>query len=128
MNLLQSIAVVGAQGNVFADGMVTLILGIGVVFVALIALIIILEIMGKFFENRDKKAAAEKAAVISATPVEPEPVVVEPEPEDDLELIAVITAALAASMGTSAEGLQVKSIRKTNNTWKMSGRTEQLYN
>lgn len=128
MNLLQSIVVVGAQGNVFADGMVTLVLGLGVVFVALTALIIILEVMGKFFSNLDKKTEIEKAVALAAVPVEPEPVLIETAPEDDLELIAVITATIAASMGTSVSGLQVRSIRKTNNTWKMSGRTEQLYN
>ena len=31
---------------------------------------------------------------------------------DDLELIAVITAAIAASEGTSSDGLVVRSIRK----------------
>ena len=35
--------------------------------------------------------------------------------EDDLELIAVITAAIAASEGTSTDGLVVRSIRKVNN-------------
>ena len=35
--------------------------------------------------------------------------------EDDLELVAVITAAIAASEGTSADGLVVRSIRKVNN-------------
>ncbi len=34
---------------------------------------------------------------------------------DDLELIAVITAAIAASEGTSTDGLVVRSIRKVNN-------------
>ena len=47
---------------------------------------------------------------------------------DDLELVAVITASIAATMGTSPEGLQVRSLRKTNNVWGMSGRSEQIYN
>lgn len=33
---------------------------------------------------------------------------------DDLELVAVITAAIAASQGTSSDGLVVRSIRKVN--------------
>lgn len=38
---------------------------------------------------------------------------------DDLELVAVITAAVAASMGTSADGFVVRSIRRTGRSrWK----------
>ena len=36
------------------------------------------------------------------------------EEVDDLELIAVITAAIAASENTSTDGLVVRSIRKVN--------------
>ena len=46
---------------------------------------------------------------------EPEPAVVQAEEEnlaDDLELVAVITAAIAASTGTSPSGLVVLSIRR----------------
>lgn len=47
------------------------------------------------------------------------PVVYEPEEEvDDLELVAVITAAVAASMNTSVDNLVVRSIkRKKTNRW-----------
>ena len=37
---------------------------------------------------------------------------------DDLELVAVITAAIAASQGTSVDGLVVRSIRRKSNKWK----------
>ena len=128
MYLLQNIAVVGAQGNVFTDGLAVLVVGIGVVFVALIGLVVILELMGKFFDYKGKQdnAKAQKE-VIAAPLVVAEPVADQTSQVDDLELIAVITATIAASMGTSAEGLQVRSIRKTNNAWGMSGRTKQLY-
>ena len=36
------------------------------------------------------------------------------EDVDDLELVAVITAAIAASENTSTDGLVVRSIRKVN--------------
>ena len=41
-------------------------------------------------------------------------------PADDLELVAVITAAVAAAMGTtSTDGFVVRSIkRKSNQKWK----------
>ena len=38
----------------------------------------------------------------------------EDEDVDDLELVAVITAAIAASENTSTDGLVVRSIRKVN--------------
>jgi predicted house-cleaning noncanonical NTP pyrophosphatase (MazG superfamily) len=41
------------------------------------------------------------------------------ELSDDLELVAVITAAIAASEGTSADGLVVRSIKRARNSqWK----------
>ncbi|HHX60784.1 MAG TPA: OadG family protein [Epulopiscium sp.] len=128
MNLLQNISVVGAQKVGLVEGLSTFIVGISVVFLALILLVILLEISGKIFANIDKKAAAEKASAQVLAPVVVEPTIVETTEVDDLELIAVITATIAATMGTSVEGLQVRSLRKTNNVWGMSGRSEQLYN
>ena len=61
-------------------------------------------------KNRGKK---EEPAPLPAA--EPEPAVVQAEEEnlaDDLELVAVITAAIAASTGTSPSGLVVRSIRR----------------
>ena len=129
MNISQSIVVVGAQKVGLVEGLSTFAVGMGVVFLALILLVILLEMSGKFFANLDKKEAAKK----QSTQVVVVPEVIAPEivgtPEiDDLELIAVITATIAATMGTSADNLQVRSLRKTNSPWKISGRTEQLYN
>ena len=70
-----------------------------------------------YFANR--KRAKEDAAF---TPVDPAnaPVLYEEAEElvDDLELVAVITAAVAASMNTSVDNLVVRSIkRKSTNKW-----------
>ena len=47
------------------------------------------------------------------------PVAVEEELVDDLELVAVISAAIAAYTGTSSDGFVVRSIkRSTTNKWK----------
>lgn len=132
MNLVQNIAIVGGQKVGFVEGFSTFVVGISVVFLALILLIILLEISGRFFASLDKKAIAKKDnAQVVVTPELVEPAIVESTEknnlEDDLELIAVITATIAATMGTSADGLQVRSLRKTNNVWGMSGRSEQLY-
>ena len=58
---------------------------------------------------------AEKAATPAPAPVAP----AAPAPADDLQLIAVITAAIAAAEGTSTDGFVVRSIkRRSNNKWK----------
>lgn len=47
------------------------------------------------------------------------------------ELIAVISAALAASQGVSVPQINIKSINRINNNstaWSIAGRQEQLYN
>lgn len=128
MNLSQNI-VVGAQKVGLVEGLSTFVVGISVVFLALILLVILLEISGKFFAGLDKKEAAKKqSAQIVVAPEVVAPTIVETPEIDDLELIAVITASIAATMGTSADNLQVRSLRKTNSAWKMSGRSGQLYN
>lgn len=131
MNSLQNIVFVGAQGGIWVEGLSTFVVGISVVFIALIVLIILLEISGRFFAQLDKKAAQKKAqsqVVAPVKPVEVAPTVEESSEMDDLELVAVITATIAASMGTSTDRLQVRSLRKTNNSWTKSGRNNQLYN
>lgn len=127
--LTQNIALVGAQKVGLVEGLSTFIVGIGVVFLALILLVVLLEISGKFFAYLDKKEAARKQAQAPVVVTQvTEPTIAQAPEVDDLELIAVITATIAATMGTSADNLQVRSLRKTNNAWRMSGRSEQLYN
>lgn len=124
MNLAQNIVLGITQGERISEGLVTLVIGMSVVFIALLILVVILETSGKFFGNLRKHTAAKQvntpAPVVAAVPVDRQ--------IDDLELIAVITATIAASMGTSSDNLQVRSLRKTNNVWRTAGRKEQLYN
>lgn len=93
-------------------GMNTLI-GMGTVFVVLIFISFIISLF-KFiymFENRSK----EKKEDTTSTGVDnaiAQIVSSEEQEVDDLELIAVITAAIAASEGTSTDGLVVRSIRR----------------
>lgn len=67
------------------------------------------------FNKKDAKTElAENAVVNTVSQIE----VKEEEEElsDDLELVAVITAAIAASAGTSTDGFVVRSIRRSNNS------------
>lgn len=86
------------------------VMGLGTVFIMLIFLSFIIYLF-KFVpmifggKKEEKKEAPAPAPVVVA-PVQ--------EETDDTELIAVISAAIAASEGTSTDGFVVRSIRKVN--------------
>ncbi|MBS6195604.1 MAG: OadG family protein [Clostridiales bacterium] len=88
------------------------IMGVGTVFVVLIFLIIVISLfkyVGKIGAKEEKAAPAPKAA-----PVPKAEPVVEEDLTDDLELVAVISAAIAASENTSTDSFVVRSIKKVN--------------
>lgn len=92
------------------------LIGMGTVFIVLIFISFIISLF-KYInklsdkENKNAKADASSQGVDNAIAQ----IVSNEENEvDDLELVAVITAAIAASEGTSADGLVVRSIRKVN--------------
>lgn len=90
------------------------VLGIGIVFIVLILISFIISL----FKYINKIGAPKKEEVKVAAPAPVE--VVEEDVTDDLEIVAVITAAITAyeeSMGGSAEGLVVRSIKKVNKKW-----------
>lgn len=96
-------------------GMNTLI-GMGTVFVVLIFISFIISLFK--YVNIIEKRKSEKKEDTAASGVDnaiAQIVSAEEQEVDDLELIAVITAAIAASEGTSTDGLVVRSIRKVNN-------------
>lgn len=105
-------------GEKMSKAAMNTLMGMGTVFLVLIFISLIIGCF-KFisvFENKAKaKAAApEKEPVLEAAPAEENLV-------DDLELVAVITAAIAASTNASADGLVVRSIRRAPGAkWKRS--------
>ena len=111
-------------------------IGLAVVFLALGALIFITYLYPKIVqklltgEPKSKKEKARKsdrkAETVSAAPVKSAA-----KAQDDTALIAVITAAVAASLGAPTNGIVIKSIsRAVQNApaWGKRGRTEQIYN
>ncbi|MBT3319772.1 MAG: hypothetical protein HN948_06105 [Clostridia bacterium] len=125
------------------------VLGVVVVFVALVLLIVLTFAYPKFFgwllpittakkaKMADKKAArqlaraqakaAKKATIISVD--KSEQAVADSPPSDDPALIAVITAAIAASLGTSSNGIRIKSLRRSGAStpaWGREGKYEQF--
>ncbi len=95
-------------------GMNTLI-GLGTVFVVLLFLTFIISQIHWIPDllNGKKKEQKAAASATAPAPVPAAPVVEEVEEEtDDLELIAVISAAIAASEHAPADGFVVRSIRR----------------
>ena len=73
--------------------------------------------------GKSKKSGEEKAAEPApvSAPAAPVPAAPVPAPAEDRQLVAVITAAVAAAMGTSSDGFVVRSIRRrSGNKWKKS--------
>jgi len=101
-------------------GMNTL-LGMGTVFIVLIFISLLIscfKYINVFEQKMKNKGAKEAPAAPAPAPVAAAPVV-EENLVDDLELVAVIAAAIAAYEGTSADGLVVRSIRRApGNKWK----------
>jgi sodium pump decarboxylase gamma subunit len=91
----------------------------GTVFVVLIFISCIIALLPKLTDlitgTGKKKAEPVKEAPKAAAPAP----VVEEELVDDLELVAVISAAIAAYTGTSSDGFVVRSIKRSDrNKWK----------
>jgi len=47
---------------------------------------------------------------------------------DDGELVAVITAAIAASMGVPQRSIKIKSFKRVGKAWNDASRQENVYN
>lgn len=95
------------------------LMGMGTVFIVLIFiswLISCFRYINKYEEKMKEKQTPAAPIAVRTAPAVP---VQEENLEDDLELVAVITAAIAASTGASADGLVVRSIRRASGSkWK----------
>ena len=96
-------------GQIMGRAGLNTVMAMGVVFCVLIFIALLISCF-KFINQAQAKQAAESAPVPAAAPVVEAPVV-EEDLMDDLELVAVITAAIAAaSENECTDGLMVRSI------------------
>lgn len=96
------------QLEFMGEGLKMSVLGMLIIFLVLTLIWFVLEIMKKCFES--KKSAPAQVPEAPAPAAVPEPV---PAPQtDDGELIAVIAAAIAASLGTSPYNIKIKSYKR----------------
>ena len=103
-------------GEKMSEGVLTLIIGMGTVFVVLIVLWLMVALMGRVITALSgKKASAIPAPKAAAPePVREEPPVAEAVGEAvSPELIAVLSAAIAEFEGPDAPRLVIRSVRRT---------------
>ncbi len=122
---MESLAMTGDYtiGEIAGKAGMNTLIGMGTVFVMLILIAFIISlfkyipvIQAKFTKkNTEAPKAAAPAAAKPAAPAAP---VQTASAQDDKELIAVISAAIAAAEGTPADGFIVRSIkRRKSNKW-----------
>jgi len=98
--------------------------GLTIVFSVLVILMIVLMLMKKIFYKEPGKAKAEVK-----TETVPVPAPAPQKTTNDEELIAVLTAAIAASLNTSTYNLKIKSYRRIGSAspvWNRAGVTESV--
>ena len=106
-----------------AQGLSVTGVGLAIVFGVLVILMLVLMAMRKIFYKEPAKAAAPAPAAAPAESAEAVPAA------DEGELIAVLTAAVAASLNTSTYNLQIKSYRRIGNNspaWNKAGVNETI--
>ena len=103
------------------------VIGYVLVFVVLCFLWFVLEIMRVILAPKKPKQKAENVQHVKEQPAAvPEPVAASNEMEEE-ELVAVLTAAVAASLNTSTYNLRIKSFRRINtvdNAWSSASRID----
>lgn len=108
--------VLAVDGEVMNTALLNTVLGMGIVFIVLIFISLLIscfKIIPMIQKKLERKQKAEE--IVEQSNVQAvEQVVEEENLVDDTELVAVITAAIMASMGSEvpADGLVVRSIRK----------------
>ena len=116
---------IDSVGEIISFGVVITIEGILVVFAILILIMLTIYAMSFFSANKPKKETAHKQ---NSLVEKAEPVVETADEVDEYELIAVLTAAVAACMGTSSASVNIKSYKKVSSAWGNAAKREVLDN
>ena len=114
--------------NSLIFGLLVTVIGIGIVFFGLVVLIGLVKLISVATSSLGKKKEPPKVAPAPAPAPLPEPVVEETAPADNSELIAAITAAIAAMLDDGG-AFVVRKVRRvsTASAWSKAGREEQIY-
>lgn len=106
-----------------------IVLGMGITFVALVLIWWITVLMSKTIQKFEAKThlTEVKSQSSKVTVSQPIPTLETLAVEDESELVAVITAAIASSLSTSVQSIRVTNIRRivdATPTWGKSGRND----
>lgn len=105
-------------------GGLTTVLGLAIVFGVLAILMIVLYLFKVIFAREPKTKKIDETPVTTVAEVKE-------ETQDEGELIAILTAAVAASLNTSTYNLQIKSYRRIEDnrpSWNREGLRETILN
>lgn len=113
-----------------SEGLLVTGVGLLIVFSVLIILMLALMAMKALF-YKDPNKAVKEVVNVDNTSVNAQPAVVESNDikADDKEIIAVIAAAIAASLNTSVSNLKIKSLKRIGNNspvWNKAGVNEMI--
>ena len=109
-----------------AYGGMTAVIGMSIVFGVLVVLMLVLYLFKVIFYKGEKKTKKPVQEIQVTSVVEETE-----EAEDEDELIAVLTAAIAASLNTSTYNLNIKSYRRIGNNrpeWNKAGLKDTIGN
>ena len=105
------------------EGLQVTVIGLIIVFAVLVIIMLFMMAMKWVFYKPDKNAADNKPAEVER-PANAQVKETAADDMDEEELVAVLTAAVAACMNTSTYNLKIKSFRRIENTspsWNKAG-------
>lgn len=112
------------------DSLIITIFSMAIVFVVLIAISYLIDILRVVTNEKKGKEEPNKSnIVVEEKKTDKMEEVLEEQKLNDEELIAVIAAAVAVSLGVSVPEVNIKSIKRTSSTtplWAEIGRREQI--
>lgn len=119
-NVIQSLSMM----QKLYGGLITTFLGMGITFIALIILQIIISWMDRLINRTTTGTASLPASVVA-----PETSATSASLQNDQELVAVLTAAIAMKMKTSVGNIVIRNIEKLEDrspAWNKAGIIEQM--
>ncbi|NLH59016.1 MAG: OadG family protein [Clostridiales bacterium] len=117
--------------DILGSGSKVMILGVAAVFLALTIIVLVINILNKAVNKEAATEKKDKDINVEDNKLDEKQstVTIDNEVTDDSELIAVITAAVAASLNRSTHNIivrRVERIRGNRSQWNKAGRYEHL--
>jgi sodium pump decarboxylase gamma subunit len=117
--------------DILGSGSKVMIIGLAAVFLALATIVLVINILNKAVNKEAATEKKDKDINVEDNKLDEKQstVTIDNEVTDDSELIAVITAAVAASLNRSTHNIivrRVERIRGNRSQWNKAGRYEHL--